>query len=141
MDIINQIQAGLAQIEKALSKLQIGALPYVVIADDDVCESLPMRTAAVYFLTHPTEGLLYIGKAKNVRSRWGAPAYRQHDCLEMAIRLRDVRLSWWALPESLLGVVEESLIRMRKPKWNGHNGKGHIRNEAIDRAWEERSQR
>ena len=57
-------------ITTAVSGIDIGSLPNVPIVDVYVKRTLPLSTSAVYFVTHPEEGVLYIGKANDLRARW-----------------------------------------------------------------------
>ena len=131
MPLIQFIQERIKQINQALSEVDqaefITSLPFVMIEEYELYKSLPTRTAAIYFLTHPELGMLYIGKAKNLRMRWAENNYNEHDCLEIALQTENVRLSWWEMPSDLHGLIEESLIRLWQPKWNGHTGKGAYR--------------
>lgn len=130
-----EIKIILASIDRSVF---LAMLPNVIIEDRDVCKSLPTRMPAIYFLTHAQEGLLYVGKSKNVRSRWMSNAFQEHDCLEASLQLENVVLCWWMLPEELLAVIEPILIDLWKPKWNGHgSGKTRMKEEARQKAWEE----
>lgn len=129
MDVLQKLLAGLDQIKAALLGLDQGAfiasLPFVTIEDEEVSESLPRKMTAVYFLTHDSEGLLYVGKTHELRKRW-LNAYWSHNhcghqCMPHALHLKDVRLSWWQLPKELIEIVESSLIRLWTPKWNREN--------------------
>lgn len=102
----------------------LSSLPFVIIDHEEFWQVIPVKTTGIYFLTHPVEGLLYIGKAKNIRNRWSDTFMGIHDCLEGAVRLGNVRLSWLPLPDGLNLLVEQKLIRLWKPKWNGHAEKG-----------------
>lgn len=123
MKSINQIlQDSVDQIRSALQQLQpepfIESLPSVLIEDEEVYRRLPEDVSAVYFLTHPYEELLYLGKANDLRTRW-RPSGHTHDCLDPTLQLRDVKLAWWALDVDLLSAVEEVLTKAWRPLWNG----------------------
>src|SRR5215467_6859771 len=108
MHIVNQLQVHVDRIKHALESIDrdsfLGALPFVMIEDNEVHKSLPVCTSAVYFLTHPSLGLLYIGKSKLLKTRWYSNAYNEHACLEIALRTENVRLVWWAIPEELITI-------------------------------------
>lgn len=123
IELINQIlQESVNQVRSALSRLQpelfIESLPSVLIEDDGVFRELPEDVLAVYFLTHPIEELLYIGKANDLQRRW-RPTGNTHSCLDPAIRLGCVKLSWWELDVDSLSIVEDLLIKLWSPPWNG----------------------
>ncbi|MFH0344791.1 MAG: GIY-YIG nuclease family protein [Chromatiales bacterium] len=98
----------------------------MLIKDRNVSDKLPHATSALYFLTHPSEGLLYIGKAGNFRGRWSLKSdftgqtsiELTHACLDPAINLGNVRLSWWPMPKDCLVSLESFLIQDLSPKWN-----------------------
>jgi hypothetical protein len=132
MDLINQLQSKLTDIERTLTAFDresfLADLPYVIIEDENVYKQIPSCASGVYFLTHHQKGLLYIGKAKSIRQRWAFNAYQEHDCLEPAICLENVKLTWWVIPAHMITIVEDMLIRLWNPKWNGQI-KSHMRND------------
>jgi hypothetical protein len=123
MELINQIiRNATDQIREAVQQLEplpfIKSLPSVLIEDEEVFRRLPEEISAIYFLTHPYEELLYIGKANNVQRRW-RPVGNTHACLGPAIQLGHVKLSWWKLDIDSLSIVEDLLIKLWSPLWNG----------------------
>jgi hypothetical protein len=117
-------------------------LPGVPIASHDVADLLPCATTAVYFLHSATRGLLYIGRATNLRSRWrlrtkaaklggphltsklGAPYAIDwelcHAKLSECIEIGDVTIHWLTVPRELLASAESLLIQIHSPPWNSH---------------------
>lgn len=62
-----------------------------------------------------------------------------HDCLEPAVRLGNVRLCWWVLPNDMHMVIEQMLIDLWKPKWNGvkkRDWEKNIAEEPLRRIWD-----
>jgi len=104
----------------------IDALPGIDVDSLDFGDKLPVSTPAVYYLVHECKGVLYIGKATNIRSRWafrrntvgGDVPMQIHHRLEEAIRLGNVRLYWWAVPRECLVILENLLIQRHRPPWN-----------------------
>lgn len=113
-------------IYDSLLKIDLNSLPFINIKNRESFESLPPNICCVYFLIHPVQGVLYVGKAINLRSRWRIKynAWGQfnreqnHDCLLKSIRLRDVKLAWWEIPKEYKPLIENMLIKIYNPKWN-----------------------
>jgi excinuclease UvrABC nuclease subunit len=112
-----------------LRTLNIRELAGVRVDGEEFVQRLP-DLPAVYFLLSDKNGLLYVGKANNVRKRW-APAYwihptgkteciRRHDKLEESIALGDVTLHWWSVSRPMLAMAESLLIQIYAPPWNSH---------------------
>jgi hypothetical protein len=122
IDIIKHLNA----VIECLSRLDIDSLPSVLIEDIHVARLLPFDTSAIYFLSHPEKGLLYIGTASNLQGRWSLKCDMfgefsvelTHSCLDPAINLGNVRLSWWSVPKECLVTLESFLIRDLLPRWN-----------------------
>lgn len=138
MESINQILRDSAnQIRSTLRQLEPGSfiqsLPSVLIEDEEVYRQLPVDVSAVYFLTHPIEELLYVGKTNNLQTRW-RPTGHTHEYLQPAIRLGQVTLAWWVLDADISSIVEEILIGTWGPSWNG-GVTGWIRMYRPDLEW------
>jgi hypothetical protein len=132
--MIDQILAYCAQIRRDLKTLQIKDLPWVPVNGwGDL--GLPDRTTAVYFLVSRSRGMLYIGRATNLRNRWGQNPYHPdehgkwggsdypaHDQKRPSIELGDVVLHWWVVPRELLAFLESMLLQIHRPPWNSHRG-------------------
>ncbi len=107
-------------------QVNILKLPFIFITDFDSTHTLPVNITCVYFLTHQEEGLLYVGKALNLKTRWRVQTniYGQilpefnHSCLFPAIELGNVKLHWWEILPELRSLCESILIKKLKPKWN-----------------------
>jgi hypothetical protein len=103
----------------------------MAIVDRNSLDHLPL-VSAIYFLVSQSNGLLYIGRAAHLRSRWNSRppilysqdhpydpfGYPTHHKLRPAIELGDVSLHWWAVAKDWLGVMETLLIQMHQPPWN-----------------------
>lgn len=127
----DELEEGLAEIHAAplrgLRRLYIRDLPSVPIARLETPD-LPVRTSAIYFLWSRSEGLVYLGRATDLRIRWAAHSWvhtngeralaKIHATHERALELGDVRIHWWAIPREHLGLVEGSLLRIHRPPWN-----------------------
>jgi hypothetical protein len=98
-------------------------LPRVAVDSPDFYDALPCAVSAIYFLGNDRQGLLYIGKATNLKTRWrrdhDAPSLN-HAKLEQCLDLGDVELAWWAVPTHCLVILENLLVRLHRPKWNNH---------------------
>ncbi len=91
------------------------------INDHESLDQLPLNTSCIYFLTHPKQGILYIGKASDLRGRFRGKNFsgvHTHHRLEAAIKLKNVRLSWVDCLEPAKTIIEMLLIRNLKPAWN-----------------------
>ncbi len=114
-----------------MGPLTIDELPGIRVEHVRSCRELPLEPA-VYFLKSLSLGLLYIGRATNLRSRWRTESYiddatiinwdRCHAKHKEALDLGDVTLHWWAIDRELLGVVESILLQIHSPPWNNHRG-------------------
>ena len=95
--------------------------PLVDRFGEDFFRALPTH-AAVYYLCGPAEGVLYVGKAKNLRKRLAA--YRVANPERMPRRIlrlltRVTRIEWDCCPdEAAAGFREELLIAVLNPRFN-----------------------
>jgi hypothetical protein len=120
VDIFSDIQADIDRIESRLALIYwrefVASLPAVFISSRSIVKSLP-RVSAVYFL-HNYDGLLYIGKVENLKARWAASRNVEHECLDKALKIGGVRLSWKEMEIRHLVIVESAFIRLWYPVWN-----------------------
>src|SRR5258706_3215030 len=122
-------------LRTSLARLDLSRLPRAPISDENVFERLPPTASAVYFLLHPTFGLLYIGKARDLQVRWRLNrnvygeirARGTHHWLKSALDLGGVEIAWWAVHKKYLTVVETVMIQLLSPKWNTHEQSGASR--------------
>jgi hypothetical protein len=104
----------------------ISVLPRLSVDSRDFGDQLPISTTAVYYLVHQPKGILYIGKATNLSSRWrtvencvgGDIPIQIHHKLEKALELGNVWLYWWTVPKECLTIIENLLIQRHRPPWN-----------------------
>lgn len=107
-----------------LEKLDIEGMPAADV-DEKIVERLPIAPA-VYFLRSRSQGLLYIGKATNLRGRWRLAYHTSGQVLwelcharhRDAVELGDVSLHWWLLPRQYITIAESALLQMHRPPWN-----------------------
>lgn len=121
-EIVESQLAAVAEEVERFSNLRFSELPSVLI-DAIPFDNCPFANNAIYFLTHPTYGILYVGKANNLRGRWrcdwnyGAlewmPTHKQH---QRALDLGGVYLSWTECKNP--DVIEAILIKALQPPWN-----------------------
>ena len=111
-------------IRRRFRHVTLDDLPYRNLADFQSCDDLPSRLPCIYFLLHPKHGVLYIGKAKNIRQRWRSqgvaggnrePAHKHH---ERCVEIGNVKLSWLELDPSAHEMVETEAIHYYNPCWN-----------------------
>jgi hypothetical protein len=145
---MKELESLFAALIERLKKLKIADLPAVSIDGLYINGTLPVRTSAVYFLRSESpsapfkggenrarpgtkrNGILYIGKATDLRQRWNTQIITQpsgmkyevqvHQKLKEAIALGDVRLHWWAVDKPCLAIAESLLIQLHRPPWNNH---------------------
>ena len=108
--------------------MPIEELPGIPIDRPDITDGLPMAASAIYFLCSHSRGLLYLGCAANLRSRWRIRRYINderdiysemcHHRLKQSIELGDVMIRWWELPREYLEVAESVLLQIHGPPWN-----------------------
>lgn len=115
--VLSAVESVNSRVESLLLSLELESLPSVLLTDKEGCTaSIPSGVSGLYFLWGQEHGLLYVGKARNLRARWHIyPWHQYHDrCLELG----GVRLSWFALDELALEVAETVAIRVLAPHWN-----------------------
>jgi hypothetical protein len=111
-----------------LEGLRIERLPATEV-DGEFTWRLPFAPA-VYFLSSRSRGLLYIGKATNLRTRWALTYHVNgqilwdlcHGKLRDALELGDVSISWWELPRQYITIAESVLLQIHQPPWNTCRG-------------------
>jgi excinuclease UvrABC nuclease subunit len=124
--IIEAMATHVDALLSCLARLDLSLLPRIEIRTESLYQELPRQTTAIYFLIHPTEGLLYVGKAVNLKSRWKPHTYPDgeiyealtHSCLKLALEMGGVEIAWWTVPKRYLTIVETLLIQHWSPKWN-----------------------
>jgi excinuclease UvrABC nuclease subunit len=119
----DEISRLLSGLKAELEVLDIEHLPGVRMDCEKFAERLPLATSGVYFLRSEACGLLYIGKATNIRQRWMphplAPFVPQnHRRFEDALDQGDVMLHYLELPQYQLATIESMLLQMHRPPWN-----------------------
>ena len=72
MEIERAVDEVNARVARVLQDLDIAKLPFVPINSLDSCDKIPPGIACLYFVRHPSHGLLYVGKAGDSRQRWRA---------------------------------------------------------------------
>jgi hypothetical protein len=125
-DMAKLFDGAMTSLACELRRIDYLALPSVSVHCENFAEQLPPNTPAIYFLVHQDKYLKYIGKARNIRSRWlftGKQFFNYepqmiHRCLPLALELGDVRLHYWSMAEQHISVVELILISALKPDWN-----------------------
>lgn len=126
--MIDRVLDHIQQLTCELKDIPITDLPGVAVTDWRPLTDLPVRTSAIYFLVSRSQGLLYIGRATNLRSRWdNLPVdlmndFPAHAKRRPAIELGDVTLHWWGMPRECLAIVESILLQVNKPPWNTARG-------------------
>ncbi|MGH8469690.1 MAG: tyrosine-type recombinase/integrase [Gammaproteobacteria bacterium] len=103
----------------------------------DLGPRLP-NVACVYFLTHPDQGLLYVGRAVALSQRFEVSKniYQQrmwdlaHAWLYPCYRLGNVRLSWWTIPSDFIEEVESAAIKILHPRLN-ERGRASLRDKEL----------
>jgi hypothetical protein len=122
--------------KKNRTNLDISDLPKVEFDkknDKDyglVSKSLP-DVSAIYFLKHPKLGVVYVGRATNLRKRWFPRGQLKilkegteyvylpgHDFYKKALCCKHMELCWLKTDKRLLAFYESFLIQVFKPKWN-----------------------
>ena len=136
-DCLTWVEGLIESIGTHLSRVDIKSLPCVRIESPDVWEALPIRTPAIYFLVSDNlseplrwrpqkyrrirrNGLLYIGKAVDLRQRWNNNSFMApgHEMLEKSIAVGDVSMHWLAVKRQHTAIIESVLIQRYKPPWN-----------------------
>ena len=129
--IAHELTGKFEEFVVSLRRLVIPGLPSISLDTYESAATHGPACSAVYFLWSKREGLLYIGKATNVRNRWrlrtryDRSAGREaiwwemcHSRLRDAVELGDVRLHWWDMPRQYITAVESLLLQIHRPTWN-----------------------
>jgi hypothetical protein len=117
------------KISKLLDKINaihLSDLPGIELEDEFSSEKIPRKLSCIYFLTHDSKGILYIGKTLDLFSRWiyvkscypYNPPDKQHHMLERSLHLKNVHLHWFEIGGITATIIEPILINKLKPKWN-----------------------
>lgn len=85
--------------------------------------SLKSRTllpeeSGIYYVVDETSIIWYIGKAKNLRTRWTGDSHHRLDQLQKQ-RKKQFTIYYELLPESLLDLIEQERIEHYSPQLNG----------------------
>lgn len=134
---IETVIANRKALADVLNQLPFDLLPSIVIDTVDLGPRLP-NVACVYFLTHPDQGLLYVGRAVALSQRFEVPKniYQQrmwdlaHAWLYPCYRLGNVRLSWWTIPSDFIEEVESAAIKILHPRLN-ERGRASLRDRDL----------
>ena len=94
----------------------LGRMRPDAILMDCTPDGLPNRTTAVYFLVSAEFGLLYVGKATDMRGRW---VHGFHHHLVDSLLLGDVTLRWLVVSRDSLADTERLFIGLLDPAFNG----------------------
>jgi len=132
-DLVNEFTSLRSRLVESLSALKpahIESLSGIPLENYKSINALPEATSCVYFLTHPEQGLLYIGKANNLKKRFymypsifdtsQPEVLHTHPALIQAVRCGNTKLSWLEVSPDLNEMIEKILIGTLVPKWNGH---------------------
>lgn len=111
--IISKVARLHEHIEKLLKQIDVGSLPGIVIEGPSSIGALPKKICGLYFLSHHDKGLFYIGKTRDLKTRFG---YHEH--LEAAIAFGGITLAWLELPGEIATFCEEFFIADRLPGWS-----------------------
>lgn len=130
--ILTNIETIVGKFDLRMSKIinhrkilaEIHELPCVKITDFNSTNDLPFRICCLYFVWNEINGILYIGKAYDLRQRWrygkdekSLNPYTSHHMMERAIR-SGATLSWFTCPKEYTTTAEQMLIKYLKPSWN-----------------------
>lgn len=74
--------------------------------------------SGIYYVVDETSIIWYIGKAKNLRTRWTGDSHHRLDQLQKQ-RKKQFTIYYELLPESLLDLIEQQRIELYSPQLNG----------------------
>lgn len=132
-DLFKQIESAAidfnCEIQKILLNLDFNKLTYLnKIKLENENYNLPFNICGLYFLLHPDQGILYIGKTINLRQRWSIlrddksnELLTCHHMLERSLEQGGVYLAWKEINREIAGLIEPILIKKLHPKWNTIN--------------------
>ena len=130
IEILTAVNDVNRRIEALLRSLDFAELPSIPLESLISCDDIAPGISCLYFLMHPIHGLLYVGKAKDLRQRWRASGFypgeersATHQYHERCIELGDVCLSWLPLDETAHEIAETIAIRCFEPHWNVRKSK------------------
>lgn len=102
-------------------------LPKIILKNENYYNEnlIPEKICGLYFLFHDNDGLLYIGKSINLRSRWSivknyktGEIITSHKMLQRSLEHQNVMLAWNEMPRHYSDLLEPILIKRFKPAWN-----------------------
>jgi GIY-YIG catalytic domain len=148
VDEFNNLYSRIAERLSTLKPIDIESLPSILLENYKSVDALPEATSCVYFLTHPEQGFLYIGKSNNLKKRfYKYPSIFDssqpeelftHPALIHAVRLGNTKLSWLEVPPVFNELIEKTLIKALEPKWNGRGNMPSLHRKAwFDKPTEE----
>jgi hypothetical protein len=127
-----------ASVQDALRAVDLAKLPFVVLDSLEACDKIPRGISCLYFLRHTPSGLLYVGKAADLRGRWraegraGGERKALHHLHARCIEVGGTVLSWFQLHQRAHEIAETVAIRVLHPPWN-------IRKRVPDLEYDERN--
>jgi hypothetical protein len=89
-------------------------LPYISLKS----RTLLPEESGIYYVVDETSIIWYIGKAKNLRTRWTGDSHHRLDQLQKQ-RKKQFTIYYELLPESLLDLIEQERIEHYSPQLNG----------------------
>jgi len=113
-----------ARVQSLLKDLDFRELPSIAIDSLEACDKIPRGIPCLYFVHHPSFGLLYLGKAVDLRRRWKAEGRigqlrtALHQIHKRCIEIGNVTLSWFQLDPRAHEIAETIAIRFFHPWWN-----------------------
>jgi hypothetical protein len=90
--------------------LNLSALPQVSIYNKKLLPNIP----AVYVVLDHNESVLYVGKAKNLKTRWSA-----HHRFDLCVKNNAQRIAWLECEESEMAKLEQTVMLSARPLLNG----------------------
>lgn len=120
------IKHSLTALIEQLQGYDPGHLPCTTI-QDGFRQSLPGRSGIYFIVDTVDDSIQYIGKAANIRSRWGSsymaePHRWQNYCFDNAPRYQ---LRCWLMRQVFTTPIEALLIAAVHPPWNSHGNTGY----------------
>ena len=121
---------------KKLLNVNFLELPFYKINDVWDLEEIKKNISCIYFVISQAHGLLYIGRAKDLRARyfWHFPLFPEsHKMILPMIFLQDCKISYLEMNHELLEEAEKILIYHYSPHFNDRDvDKNHINQQSYE---------
>ena len=111
------------KVRALFKRIEVTQLPSLPVSDVGFADMIALGKCGIYFLRSRHDGLLYIGKARDIRQRWraggtGDSRYPKHQHHKRCLELGGIDLHWLEIDVGDIDIAEILAIRTYDPPWN-----------------------